>query len=349
MIDLVNDTVAQPSPEMRKAMAEAEVGDCELDEDPTVNKLLETVCELLGKDAAIFLPSETMANEIAYKVWTQPGDEIIMDWQSYPIHYEAGAPAFLSGVMIRQVKGDRGVFSEEDVLIAIRHEEPKNPRTKLVSIENTHYLGGGKVWPLGRLKAVSDIAERLGLHVHIDGTRLLNAVVATGITAREYAYEADSVSLSFTKGLGAPIGAVIAGSENFIKEARRYQYALGGVMQQAGIVAAGALYALRHNVDRLTEDHENAKLLAERLSSEEGIDINPAEVETNIVCFKTTNTGMTPKEFVARLRNYGVRMGHNNNEYVRAVTHLGITRKDILEAVDAVHQLLIDVRVGIAV
>jgi len=343
MIDLVSDTVTQPSPEMRKAIAAAEVGDSQRGEDPTVNRLQEVVCELLGKEAALFLPSATMANQIAYKVHTNPGDEIIMDRTSHPILFEAGAPAQLSGIMIHHVNGDRGVFTEEDVLAAIRPDEPDEPPTSLVSIEQTHNQGGGKIWPLGTLMGVSQVAREHGLGIHMDGSRLMNASVASGISAREYAYPVDSITLCFSKGLGAPVGAALAGPKDFVKQGRRRQQTFGGAMRQAGIIAAGALYGLQHNVDRLAEDHANAKLLAERLADEEAIDINPSEVETNIMYFRIK--GMTGIEFCDRLMEHGVRMGGYQNGRVRAVTHLDISRSDVLKAADAVHRMLIDVRV----
>lgn len=344
MIDLVSDTVTLPSPEMRKAIAEAEVGDSQRGEDPTVNRLQEVVCEVLGKEAALFLPSATMANQIAYKVHTQPGDEIIMDWMSHPIHFEGASPAFLSGVMIYPLHGERGVFTEEDVLAAIRPDDPHNPRTRLVSIEQTQNLGGGKIWPMGTLMGVSAAAREHGLGVHMDGSRLMNAVVASRISAREYAYPVDSVTLCFSKGLGAPVGAALAGEKDFIKEGRRRQQTFGGAMRQAGIIAAGALYGLQHNVDRLAEDHANAKLLAELLADEEAIELDPSDVETNIIYFRIN--GMTGLDFVGRLKEYGVRMGGYKDGRVRAVTHLDIRRADVLKAADAVHKMLIDVRVG---
>lgn len=346
MIDLISDTVTQPSPEMRRAMAEAPVGDAQRNEDPTVNALQDAVCELLGKDAALFLPSATMANQIAYKTHTRPGDEIILDRNSHTIHYEGGSPALLSGVMLFFVDGERGVFSEEDVLAAIRPDDPHAPRTRLVSVEQTHNLGGGKVWPLGSLMAVSSVAREHGLAVHMDGSRLLNAAVASGVSAREYAYTADSVTICFSKGLGAPVGAALAGNKDFIKEARRYQQAFGGAMRQAGIIAAGALYAIRNNVERLAEDHANARFLAERLADEEGIDINPEEVETNILYFRVDGTGLTPAEFTERLRAKGVRMGAHRAGRVRAVTHMDVSRSDVAKAADAVHEVLVDVRTG---
>jgi len=338
MIDLISDTVTQPSPEMRRAIAEAKVGDSQRGEDPTVNALQTEAAELLGKDAALFLPSATMANQIAYKVHTRPGDEIIMDRWSHPIHYEGSGPAVLSSVMICPLDGERGIFGAEDVLGAIRPDDPHSPRTRLVSIEHTHNLGGGKIWPLGALAAVSSISRLHGLALHMDGSRLMNAVVATGITAREYCAHVDSVTLCFTKGLGAPVGAVLAGEKDFIKQARRYQQTFGGAMRQAGIIAAGALYGLRHNVGRLAEDHANAKLLAERLAAEDGIDLDAADVETNMIFFRLR--GMTASEFAEKLRARGVRAGSYKGERVRMVVHLGITREDIIEAADAVHEVL---------
>ena len=340
MIDLVSDTVTLPSPEMRKAIAEAEVGDSQRGEDPTVNLLQNAVCDLLGKEAALFLPSATMANQIAYKVHTRPGDEIIMDRFSHPIHFEGGSPAFLSGVMIWQVSGERGVFTEDDVLAAIRPDDPHSPRTRLVSVENTHNLGGGKVWPLGKLMDVCTAAHDNGLDVHMDGSRLMNAVVASGVSAREITAEVDSVTICFSKGLGAPVGAALAGSKAFIKEARRCQQVFGGAMRQAGIIAAGALYGLRHHVERLAEDHANAKLLAEGLAGENGIGVDPSDVETNIVYFRVDGAGMSAIEFAERLRERGVRMGAYKDGRVRAVTHFDISRADVIRAVEAVHSVL---------
>jgi threonine aldolase len=340
MIDLVSDTVTQPTPEMRKFMAEAEVGDSQRGEDPTVNRLQDAVAELLDKDGAIFLPSATMANQIAYKVFTRPGDEIIMDYKSHPILFEGGACAFLSGVMIHYIHGDRGIFGEDDVVAAIRPDEPDEPPTTLVSVENTNNQGEGKVWPMNELMAVSTAAHEHGLKVHMDGSRLMNAVVASGIRAREYAAYADSVTICFSKGLGAPVGATIAGEKSFLKEARRMQQRFGGSMREAGIIAAGALYGLQHNVERLADDHANAKLLAGRLADEEGISINPDDVETNILFFRVEGTGLTSKDFTDRLLERGVRMGWYTDGRVRAVTHLGVSRQETVKAADTIHAML---------
>lgn len=340
MIDLVSDTVTKPTPEMRRAIAEAEVGDSQRAEDPTVNRLQDAVCELLGKEAALFLPSATMGNQIAYKVHTSPGDEIIMDRLSHPILFEAGSPAMLSGVMIRPVDGDRGVFTAEDVVAAIRPDEPDEPPTSLVSIEQTQNQGGGRVWPMGTLTAVCEVARERGIKTHMDGSRLLHASVASGISANEYASQVDSVTICFSKGLGAPIGAALAGTKSFIKEGRRRQQTFGGAMRQAGIVAAGALYGLQHHVGRLAEDHANAKLLAEGIAEQPGIDLNPDDVETNIIYFRVAGTGMSAADFAARLLERGVRMGSYTDGRIRAVTHLDISRTDIQKAIDAVHSVL---------
>jgi threonine aldolase len=340
MIDFISDTVTKPTPAMRAAMAEAEVGDSMMGEDPTVNALQEAVCELLQKDAAIFLPSATMANEIAFLTHTNRGDEIIMEQDSHPIRNESGAPGFLSGAMIRPIKGERGVFDEEDMLAVINEDTHNHPRTRLVSIENTHNLGGGRVWPVGRMMAVSDATHGKGLKVHLDGARLMNAVVASDVPAREFASAADSVTICFSKGLGAPVGAALAGSKEFIKEARYFQRVLGGVMRQAGIIAAGALFALRNNIDRLADDHENARRLADGLADMDGIDINPAHVETNIVFFDVRREGMTADEFVALLKDKGVRMGAFGGTRVRAITHLDIAEDDIDTALAAVRDVV---------
>jgi threonine aldolase len=242
--------------------------------------------------------------------------------------------------MIYPVDGERGVFGAEDVLSAIRPDDPHAPRTRLVSIEHTHNLGGGKIWPLETLASVSDAAHANGLAVHIDGSRLMNAVVATGVAAREYASHADSVTLCFCKGLAAPVGAVLAGDKDFMKQARRWQQTFGGAMRKAGIIAAGALYALRHNVDRLAEDHANARLMAERLAAIDSIDIDPNDAETNIVFFGVGDTGMSAKEFVEKMKARGVRMGAYKGERVRALIYSDITRDDVIRVTDSVREML---------
>ncbi|MBI3962461.1 MAG: low specificity L-threonine aldolase [Deinococcus sp.] len=340
IIDLFSDTATRPTPAMRRAMAEAVVGDDHKGEDPTVNWLQEKVADLLGKEDALYLPSATMGNEIAFKVHTNPGDEIIMERTSHPVHFEGGAPAFLSGAMIYSVEGRRGIFEPERIDEAVRPNDIHFPRSKLVSVENTHNLGGGAIWPLEKLQAACRRARHYQLGLHLDGARLLNAVVATGISARDYAAPFDSVCLCLSKGLGAPVGAVLAGSEAFISEAKWQRLRLGGAMRQAGIIAAGGVYALDHHVPRLAEDHQHAKILAGGLAEIPGIALNVDEVETNIVFFDVSGLGLTAAEVVQRLLQCGVRMGALGRTRVRAVTHLDVTRSDIDRAVAVARETL---------
>lgn len=335
LIDLYSDTQTRPTPEMRRFMMDAPVGDEQKGEDPTVNLLQDMVSELLGKEAALFLPSATMANEIAIKVHTQPGDEIILDRTAHPVNFEAGGPAFHSGVMAAYLDGRRGIFTPDQVAAAIRPDDPHFARSRLVSVENTTNLGGGAVWPLDAIRAVAATARRHGLRLHLDGARLMNAVVASGIKAADFAGPFDTVTICLTKGLGAPVGAVLAGSRDRMGQARRYKHLFGGAMRQAGIIAAGGVYALRHHVDRLVEDHANARALARGLAGISGLALNPDEVETNIVIFDLT-TGMVAKEFLSRIEARGVRMVGVGPKRIRAVTHLDIAADDIPRAIEAV-------------
>ena len=275
-VDLYSDTLTKPSREMRTFMCDAEVGDEQKGEDPTVNRLQEMVADLLGKEAALFLPSGTMCNEIALKVHTRPGDEVLMDKTAHPIHFEAGAPGLLSGVMITGLDGARGIYTPEQVAAAVHPANRHAPPTRLLWVENTSNLGGGTIWPRERIDAVCATARRHGLATHMDGARLMNAVVASGVAAAAYAAPFDSVWIDFTKGLGAPVGAALAGSRAFIQEAWRYKQAFGGAMRQAGIIAAGGIYALEHNVERLAENHAHARLLAEGLGRDAGHRHRPA-------------------------------------------------------------------------
>jgi len=334
-IDLYSDTQTRPTPEMRRFMIDAPVGDEQKGEDPTVNLLQDLVVELLGKEAALFLPSATMANEIAIKLHTQPGDEIILDRTAHPVNFEAGGPAFHSGVQAAYLDGRRGIFTPEQVTAAVRPDGPHFPRSRLVSVENTTNLGGGAIWPLEAIRGVAVVARRHDLRLHLDGARLMNAVVASGIKAADFAAPVDTVTICLTKGLGAPVGAVLAGSRDLMAQARRYKHLFGGAMRQAGIIAAGGVYALRHHVDRLAEDHATAKALARGLAGIPGLALNPDEVETNIVIFDVT-TGMTAREFLARIEARGVRMVAVGPARIRAVTHLDIAANDIPRAVEAV-------------
>ena len=338
LIDLGSDTATRPSPEMRRFMAEAPVGDEQLGEDPTVNELQAMVAELLGKEAALFLPSGTMCNAIAIKLHTQPGDEVILDRYAHPYSSEGGGPAALAGVSCALIDGERGVFTAAQVAELIRDTGPHSPQSRLVSIENTTNRGSGKVWPFANVGEIADLAHGRGLKTHMDGARLMNAVVASGISGAEWAAQMDTVWLDLSKGLGCPVGGVRAGSRDDMTRARRLKHLYGGAMRQAGIIAAAGVYALRHNVDRLAEDHANARYLAEGLAQLPGIKINPEDIETNIVFFDVSETGRTGSEINAELKPRGVRMGGRGTS-IRAVTHLDVSRADIdrsLELLDDV-------------
>jgi threonine aldolase len=320
-VDLYSDTVTRPTADMRRFMCEAEVGDEQKMEDPTVNELCEMVAELLGKEAAVFLPSGTMCNEIALRVHARPGEEVIAHHTAHPIHFETGGPGALAGVNVRGIDGPRGQFDAAAVEAAVRPPFRHFPRTRLVWVEQTSNLGGGSIWPLARIEAVTAVARRHGLATHLDGARLMNAVVASGVSARDYATPFDSAWIDFTKGLGAPVGAALAGSRAFIDEAWRCKQQMGGAMRQAGIIAAGGVYALRHHVKRLAEDHANARRLAARLAELPGIRLDLASVETNIVFFDTIANAA---EAVEHLLAHGVRMGALGPHTIRAVTHLDV-------------------------
>jgi threonine aldolase len=334
-VDLYSDTQTRPSRAMREFMCAAEVGDEQRGEDPTVNLLQEMVADLLGKEAALFLPSGTMCNEIAIKVHSRPGDEVLLDRTAHPLHFEAGAPGILSGVILTALDGARGIFTGAQVEAAYHTPSRYAPPTRLVSVENTSNLGGGTVWPLATLHDVCRTAKRLGLVTHMDGARLMNAVVASGVAAREFAAGCDSVWIDFTKGLGAPVGAALAGSRAFIEEAWRYKQAFGGAMRQAGIIAGGGVFALRHNVARLAEDHANARRLAEGLAEIPGVTIDVSSVETNLVYFDVAGTGRSAAEWCAALLQRGVRMGAMGTHAVRAVTHLDVDAAGIERALAA--------------
>jgi len=333
-VDLLSDTVTRPTTAMRQFMCAAEVGDEQTFEDPTVNTLQEMVAELLGKEAALFLPSGTMCNEIALRVHCRPGDEMIAHRTAHPIHFEAGGPAALAGVNVRALDGARGQYDEEAVSAAIRPDSRYMPRSRLLWVEQTSNLGGGSIWPLAKIAAVTDIARRRGVHTHLDGARLMNAVVASGIAAREYAKAFDSAWIDFTKGLGAPVGAAIAGSREFIANAWRLKQQMGGAMRQAGIIAAGGIFALRQHVSRLAEDHVNARRLAEGLCRLPGVILDPASVETNIVIFDLSGT-LDATGVLESLLSRGVRMGAMGPRTIRAVTHLDVGAPQIERALEA--------------
>jgi len=339
-IELFSDTMTKPTAEMRRFMCDAEVGDEQKGEDPTVNLLQEMTADLLGKEAAVFLPSGTMCNQIAIKLHCRPGDEVLLDRTAHPLNSEAGGPAVLAGVIVAGLPGERGVFTAQQARAAVRPITRYQPKTRLVSVEQTANMGGGTVWPLKAIQEVCEVARQHQLFTHMDGARLFNAVVASGVPAKEFADGFDSVWIDLSKGLGAPVGAVLAGRKDFILEAWQWKQRLGGAMRQAGIIAAGGVYALRHHVERLAEDHANAKILAAGLAAIPGIALNPKDVETNIVIFDIAQTGLKPLELLEKLLAQGLRMSPVFPTRLRAVTHLGVSRAQVEEAVEIVRRVL---------
>jgi threonine aldolase len=332
LIDMRSDTVTRPSAAMRRAMAEAEVGDDVFAEDPTVNRLQDQVAGILGKEAALFVPSGTMGNQICIKVHTRPGDEIIAEAGSHVFNYETAGPAFLSGVQVHTITGTHGQLHGVQVAQAIRPKIYYMPTTRLVCLENTHNRAGGTVYPLPLIEEVSLLARREGVGMHLDGARIWNASVASGISPAEYARHFDSVSVCFSKGLGAPVGSAIAGTRDFIAEARHYRKIFGGGMRQAGVLAAAALYALEHNIGRLAEDHAKAAEFAMALSGAPGVLIDPECVQTNILIIDVAGTGRTPDQLVAGLRQRGVLINSATTRALRAVTHLDVSMDQVKQA-----------------
>lgn len=339
-IDLRSDTVTRPTSAMRKAMLEAEVGDDVFGEDPTVNALQEKVANLLGKEAALFVPSGTMANQLSIKSHTQPGDEVIIETSSHPYNFEGGAGAALSGIQFQCLKGVRGILDASQIEEAIRPADHHFPVTRLVCLENTHNRGGGSIYPLEKMTEIYRSAQSKGLLLHLDGARLWNASVATGIKPHQYAQYADSVSVCLSKGLGAPIGSLVAGSKPFIGRVHRFRKMFGGGMRQAGIIAAAGIYALNHHLERLKEDHHNAKRLAVGLKEFKGVSIDPKHVETNIVIFDVTNTGMTASQVAEAIKKEGILIHAFGKTQIRLVTHLDISSEDIEIALKAFKKVL---------
>lgn len=339
VIDLRSDTVTRPTPGMRAAMAAAEVGDDVFGDDPTVNRLEERVAALLGKEAALYVPSGTMSNQIAVNIHTRPGDELLCDLNCHIYNYEAGGPAVLSGVTCHTLDGEHGILDLSQLEGTIRNpDDPHLVRTRLVCLENTHNRGGGRIYPLEKIEAISDWARRHGLIMHLDGARLWNAVVATGIAAKEWSRHFDTVSVCFSKGLGAPVGSALAGPRDLIRAARRVRKLLGGGMRQAGAIAAGALYALEHHVERLAEDHRNAQVLARAIRETPGLRLVPAEVDTNLVWFRVDPALGTARDLVQRLRERGVLAHAAGPQTVRACTHLDVSAAQVERAADILRQ-----------
>lgn len=340
LIDLRSDTFTKPNPEMRRAMAEAEVGDDVFGEDPTVNALQTMAADLLAKEAAIFVCSGTMANQLAIRAQTHHGDEIIADKNCHTFNFESGAVAALSGVLVHTIEGKRGILEAWQIKEAVRPTDHHFAPTRLISLENTHNRGGGSVYPLEEIVKIHELADEMGLAMHLDGARLFNASVTSGIEAREYARYFDSVSFCLSKGLGCPVGSLVAGSAKLIDTVHRYRKMFGGGMRQAGILAAAGIYALEHNISRLKDDHDNAKKLAKALHAIKGVAIDPAEVETNIVIFDVAGTGMDAEDVTDRLKKRGVLMLPIAQTRIRAVTHLDVNREDIDQAIETILQVL---------
>jgi threonine aldolase len=336
VINLYSDTQTRPTEDMRRAIATADVGDEQRGQDPTTLRLQERVAELLGHEAGLFLPTGTMCNQISFRLHARPGgDELILDRSAHPIIAEAGGPAQQAGLMINPLDGDGGIFTPKQLEAALRpHGDRYKPRSRLVSIEQTTNMGGGRVWPLDAVQAVVRVAREHGLRAHMDGARLMNAVVASGVPAARFAGGFDTAWLDFTKGLGAPVGAVLCGSRELVDEAWRWKQMVGGAFRQSGIVAAGCLYALDHHVERLAEDHELARLLADGLA-ELGAEVVPPE--SNIVIFAVPDA----HAFVEQMGRRGVELSGTPDGRVRAVTHLDVDRAGVEEALQAARAVLL--------
>lgn len=339
MIDLRSDTVTKPSPAMRAAIAAADVGDDVIDIDPTVERLQALTAEMLGKEAAIFMPSGSMTNQIAVRIHCKPGDEFLCEAGCHIYNYEQAAFAQLSGVASRTVEGEYGVLKPGQLVGLIRPENDHLVRTRLLCLENTHNRGAGRIQPYEYVAECCSWAHEHGLRTHLDGARLFNAVVATKIAADRWARHFDTVSVCYSKGLGAPVGSALAGPKDLIKEARRHRKLFGGGMRQAGILAAGALYALENNLDRLSEDHANAQLLAETIRSCEGLTLQPDIVDTNIVIFRVDPSLGTAQEFLSKLKEQHVLMLAISPTQIRAVTHLDVSEQQVRQACEVLRSL----------
>ncbi|MBX7103415.1 MAG: aminotransferase class I/II-fold pyridoxal phosphate-dependent enzyme [Gemmataceae bacterium] len=332
IIDLRSDTVTKPTEGMRAAMAAAEVGDDVYREDPTIIRLEERVASLLGKEAALFVPSGSMSNQVAIKAHTSPGDEILLDEYCHIYNWESGGPALLSGVTCRTIHGEWGILRPEQLADKVRPINDHMVRTRVVCLENTHNHGGGRIFPLETIRTIEQWARKNDLIMHLDGARLWNAAVATGIPLAVWASHFDSISVCFSKGLGAPVGSALAGPADFIDRARRYRKVFGGAMRQAGVIAAAALYAIDHHIPRLAEDHANAQILAETISLCPGLKLAPPEVHTNLVWFEVGERHGSAKDLAGRFKERGLLVGVDHPRRLRACTHLDASRADIEKA-----------------
>lgn len=341
-VDLSSDTQTRPTPAMREAIARAEVGDEQKREDPSVNRLQEMTAELCGMEAALFLPTGTMCNLIAHFIHCRPGDEIIIDASYHPVNFEGAGPSVHSRAAMRVIHSQTGIFSGADVAAYVRPKDPHFPSTRLVCVENTVNLRGGRVWPIDAIRDVTDTAKQHHLASHLDGARLMNAVIASGVKATVICRHFDSAWIDLSKGLGCPVGGVLVGSRDFIEQAWRWKHTFGGAMRQAGIIAAAGVYALEHHVDRLVEDHAKAKQLATGLADFNGINVDVDSVETNIVVFDIEGTGVDRATFLDRVQHHGVRFSPlMKATELRAVTHLDIPADGVERALSAVRDAVL--------
>ena len=339
-LDLRSDTVTKPSEPMRKAMYDAEVGDDVFKEDPTVNKLEEYGAELLGKESALFVPSGVMGNQICLNVLTNPGDEVICERDAHIFNYESGSPAALSGIQLHPVKGKMGVITPEQVEPLIRPTSAYYmPRTKVIEVENTHNRASGAVWPIDNIVLLKNMAKKHNLYYHLDGARIWNASIATGISVSEYTSHFDTMSCCLSKGLGAPVGSIIAGTKEFIKEAYRVRKGWGGGMRQVGILAAAGLYALKNNIKRLKEDHDKAKYLAERILANPNLEIDMNAVQTNILLFHPKT--LSVEDGIKRCKEKGLLVSVGKIDLIRAVTHLDVSMVKIEKAADILDEVFV--------
>ncbi len=339
IIDLRSDTVTKPSPGMMKAIADAEVGDDVFRDDPTVLRLEKKVAELFDKEAALFVPSGTMGNQVALKTLSQPGWELLCERQCHLVNYETAGPAVHSSLLVNMIDTESGVITAEQVENSVRIENIHCPITKIVALENTHNCHGGTIYPLDEMLRIRDVADRFNLLMHLDGARIWNAHAATGIELADWARPFDTVSVCLSKGLGAPVGSIVLGSKEFITRALRTRKLFGGAMRQAGILAAAGLYAIENNIARLTEDHEEARLLAEGLNKIDGFEVDLNRVQTNIIVVDVAGTGKTPVEIVRELKKSGLLAVSFGPTQLRFVTHLDVSMEECRKALEIIEEL----------
>jgi len=338
-IDFRSDTITKPSPEMREVIFKSEVGDDVFGDDPTLNLLQEKTAELFRKDAGLFVPSGTMSNQVALKTLSEPGWEMICERECHIVNYETGGPAVHSSLMINLLTTEYGVMTADEIEANIRHEDIHAPKTKIITIENTHNRHGGTIHPLDEIRKIKKVADQHNLLMHLDGARIWNAHVATGIPLSDWVAPFDSVSVCFSKGLGAPIGSMILGSRGFIEKARRNRKLFGGAMRQVGIIASAVIYALDNNINRLADDHANARLLAEGLNNCDGFDIEMSRVQTNIIIAEISGINKGSNEVASVLEENGVLTVPFGPTKIRFVTHLDVSREECEKAVEIISGL----------